>query len=95
MEKIYRVNIIYSVLLISAGIFGLLARYSEQGDWQYTSLIPTAFGLILLPMTNGIKKHNRTLSHLVLLLTLLMAVIVSVMLIINLNSGIGINRKMV
>ncbi len=95
MEKIYRVNIIYSILLVAVGVFGLSARYLDQGDWQFTSLIPSAFGATMLAMTNGMKNHNRIVSHIVVLLTLILAVMVTVMLVINLNAGTGISRKII
>lgn len=93
MEKLYRVNLIYSVLVIAAGIFGLLARYFEQGDWKFTALIPAIFGVVLLSMTGGMRKHNRIVAHLVVVLTLLLAVMVTVMMSLNLGDGGGIDRK--
>ena len=93
MEKIYRVNLIYSIIIIAAGIFGLLARYFEQGDWKFTALIPAVFGLVLLFMTGGMKRQNRIVSHLVVVRTLVLAIMVTVMMILNLGEGSGIDRK--
>ena len=95
MEKIYRVNIIYALLLIAAGLVGFFGRYLDRGDWQYTSLIPAAFGVVLLTMSGGMKQHNRIVSHLVVSLTFILAVMVAVMLIINLGNGMGVTRKVV
>ena len=93
MEKIYRINIVYSLVLISTGIFGFLSRYINQGDWQFTSLIPVAFGLVMIALTGGIKRHNRSISHLAVALTFILTVMVAVMLFINLADGTGMNRK--
>lgn len=95
MDKLYRVNVLYSILIIVVGITGLFARYLEQGDWQFTSLIPAGFGVILLMLTPGMKNHNRIAAHLVVLLTFLLTVMVAVMLIKNLNGGSGLSRKVV
>lgn len=94
MEKIYRVNLIYSLLLIIAGFYGFVAHYMDTGEWPVTALIPVLFGGILLPMTGSIRKSNRIIAHIAVVLTLLMGVMVTVMLIINLNSGTPFTRKM-
>lgn len=95
MDKIYRVTLIYSILIIITGITGLMARYFEQGDWQFTSLIPAGFGIILLLMVPGMKKHNRMIAHLVVLLTFFLSIMVLVMLVKNLGEGSGLNRKVI
>lgn len=93
MDKLYRVNLIYSIVIIAAGIFGILTRYYEQGDWKFTALIPAAFGLILISMTGGIRKHKRSISHLVVVLTFILAIMVTVMMTLNLGRGGGTDRK--
>lgn len=95
MNKLYIINIYFSVLLIILGIYGLVARYLEMGDWQFTSLIPAVFGLILISMTGGMKRHNRIVSHIVVGLTFLLSLMVSVMLIRNLVADAEIDRKLI
>lgn len=94
MEKIHRINLTYSLLLIVSGLFGFTAHYVETGVWAFTALIPVLFGGILLPMTGGIRKNNRIIAHVVVVLTLVMGVMATVMLINNLNAGNAFNRKM-
>jgi len=79
MEKPHQVNLIYSIILITAGIAGFVLRYLEAKDFQYTSLIPAAFGVILLSMTNGIKIQNKIVSHLAVILTVILGVMTLVM----------------
>ena len=48
-----------------------------MGIWGYidvssvTALIPTFFGIALILCTNGLKKENKMISHIAVLLTLL------------------------
>ena len=48
-----------------------------MGIWGYidvssvTALIPTFFGVALILCTNGLKKENKMISHIAVLLTLL------------------------
>ncbi|MEO1054056.1 MAG: hypothetical protein AAFX87_25690 [Bacteroidota bacterium] len=79
----HQVNRALSFIYILAGLIGFLARYIEQGDFQYTALIPAIFGLILLPMTKGIRQENKVIAHVAVLVTLLVAVMVSSMLFKN------------
>ncbi|MFA8435986.1 MAG: hypothetical protein ACEPOZ_15820 [Marinifilaceae bacterium] len=80
MKVPYKINAWYSVLLILLGIFGLLARYIDVGDWQFTAIIPSAFGIILLFCTTGIKKENAIIGHVAALLTTLLILMSVVML---------------
>jgi uncharacterized membrane protein len=80
MKVPYKINAWYSVLLILLGIFGLLARYIDVGDWQFTAIIPSAFGIILLSCTTGIKKENAIIGHVAALLTTLLILMSVVML---------------
>ena len=93
MTQPHLVNRNYSILLIGLGLIGLLARYFDQGDWQFTALIPAVFGLILLPMSNGIKNENKAIAHVVVLITLLVGVMMVVM--ITRASPFELTRKMI
>ena len=79
MKKPHQVNLIYAIILITAGIAGFVLRYLEAKDFQYTSLIPAAFGVILLSLTNGIKIQNKIVSHLAVILTVILGVMTLVM----------------
>ncbi|MFA8300851.1 MAG: hypothetical protein ACEPOV_11860 [Hyphomicrobiales bacterium] len=58
MTQLYRVNYVFARLLIIIGGFGFLARYIEYGDFQFTALIPTLFGLVLTLFSNGLLQDN-------------------------------------
>jgi hypothetical protein len=79
MHTPHKVNNIYAILLIILGLFGFLARYYEIGDYQVTSLIPAFFGIILLPMSKGIKNENTVIAHLAVVLTLILGVMITFM----------------
>lgn len=93
MKHPHIVNLYFSLLLITLGLYGLFARYFEMGDWQITSLIPAFFGLILLTMTSGIKKENTIISHIAVVLTIVMAGMVSYLFISKLGSDFNGSRK--
>ena len=59
------INIINSISLIAMGIWGYIDVSSV------TALIPTFFGVALILCTNGLKKENKMISHIAVLLTLL------------------------
>ena len=61
----YKANLINSISLIVLGVWG----YVEVSS--ITALIPTAFGAILLACSSGIKKQNKIIAHVAVLLTLL------------------------
>ena len=73
MHTPHKVNYYYALLLIFMGTFGLFSRYSVEGDWQITSLIPAFFGIVLLPLTKGIKNENRVIAHIAVVFTMLLA----------------------
>jgi len=80
MKNTYQINKIYSIILFIAGLIGFTARYFEVGDWQFTALIPTFFGLILYFCTAGIRKENAAIGHVAALVTSLLIVMSVVML---------------
>ena len=59
------INIINSISLIAMGIWGYIDVSSV------TALIPTFCGAALILWTNGLKKENKMISHIAVLLTLL------------------------
>jgi hypothetical protein len=93
MNKPHIVNLIYSIFLISTGITGFILRYLEAGDFQYTSLIPSLFGIVLLLLTRGISRQNKIISHIAVFLTLILAVLTLVMFIKNAGNGFMETRK--
>jgi hypothetical protein len=93
MKNPHIVNLIYSFFLIVLGIAGFLLRYLDVGDFQYTALIPAAFGIVLLPLGNGIKRQHKVISHVAVLLTFFLAIFALVMVIINAGDGFLLSRR--
>lgn len=94
MKRPYIVNLYYSLFLIFIGLLSFAFRYIEAGDFQFTALIPAVFGFVLIMMTGAVKKEDPIASHAIVGLTFILAVIVSVMFIINLTDGNIFTRKM-
>ena len=61
-------NLINSISLIALGLWGYLDAQSP------TALIPVFFGVILFLCNKGLKKENKTIAHIVVLLTLVILV---------------------
>ena len=61
-------NIINSVCLIVMGLWGYFEVSSP------TALIPVGFGTILILCTQGVKKQNKVIAHVAVLLTLVILV---------------------
>ena len=66
--KTYQANFLNSIVLIIIGLWGYFEVVSP------TALIPVFFGLVLLLCNGGVKKENKVIAHIVVLLTLLLLV---------------------
>ncbi|MDE0918133.1 MAG: hypothetical protein OSA04_07465 [Flavobacteriales bacterium] len=69
--KIAFYNTLNSIVLIALGLWGYIDYTDVQSP---TALIPVGFGIILLLCANGLKKENKIISHVAVLLTLLILV---------------------
>ena len=66
--KTYQANLLNSIVLIVLGLWGYFEVVSS------TALIPVFFGIVLLLCNGGVKKENKVIAHIVVLLTLLLLV---------------------
>ena len=66
--KTYQANLLNSIVLIVLGLWGYFEVVSP------TALIPVFFGIVLLLCNGGVKKENKVIAHIVVLLTLLLLV---------------------
>ena len=64
------VRLIHAVALIGLGGYGYLSSDTPS----VTALIPVVFGVLLLAMNNGVKKENKVIAHIAVLLTLLIII---------------------
>tara|TARA_B100000700_G_C14984834_1_gene828272 strand:+ start:1315 stop:1674 length:360 start_codon:yes stop_codon:yes gene_type:complete len=67
----YKANLINSITLIIFGLWGAYP-YLLSTDGSPTSLIPCFFGITLLALSSGLKKENKIIAHIIVLLTLLL-----------------------
>lgn len=63
--KPYQFSLINSISLIVLGGYGYLTSSSPS----ITALIPVIFGIAILSMNPGIKKDNKIIAHIAVLLT--------------------------
>jgi len=69
--KTYQANLLNSITLIIMCSWAYLTYDSVDGKSQnLTALIPLVLGVILLLCNNGIKKENKTIAHIAVLVTL-------------------------
>ena len=68
--KAHNVSLVNSVILIAMSAWGYLASEAPS----ITALIPLFFGVILLLCYQGVKKQNKVIAHVAVLLTLVVLV---------------------
>tara|TARA_Y100000385_G_scaffold198271_1_gene205262 strand:+ start:359 stop:703 length:345 start_codon:yes stop_codon:yes gene_type:complete len=61
-------NLLNSICLIGMGLWGYFELSAP------TAFIPVGFGVVLLACQNGVKKENKVVAHIAVLLTLLILV---------------------
>ena len=87
--KPHKISFVNAITLISFGLWGYV-----DVDYSETALIPVIFGVIILILNPGLKKENKTVAHIVVLLTFLILVGLVKPLMSTLESGsvMGITR---
>jgi hypothetical protein len=90
--KPYIANLLNAAVLIGMGLWGYFSN--EPADRSMTALIAPAFGVIFLLCTPLLKKENKAVAHIVVLLTLLIIIALIKPLTSNLsaNDTMGIVR---
>ena len=68
--KVHTASLINSLILITMGLWG----YFESDSRPITALIPVIIGIILVAINNGIKKENKIIAHIAILLTLIITI---------------------
>lgn len=68
--KAHTASLINSIILISFGLWG----YFGSDTPSFTALIPVIIGFLLLLSYNGVKKENKIIAHIAVLLTLVIIV---------------------
>ncbi len=66
----------YSVSLINAAILIVLAAwgYLSSDTPSITALIPATIGVLLILCNNGVKKENKVIAHIAVMLTLVILI---------------------
>tara|TARA_B100001287_G_scaffold276851_1_gene290084 strand:- start:17592 stop:17966 length:375 start_codon:yes stop_codon:yes gene_type:complete len=70
--KTYQANLINALTLIVMSLWSYLAYVptADKPDPSITALIPLFLGVILLLCNGGVKKENKTIAHIAVLVTL-------------------------
>ncbi len=69
--KPYIANLLNAIVLIAVSLWGYFS-VPEGQEASFTALIPAAFGLVFLLCTPMMKKDNKVVAHIVVLLTFLL-----------------------
>ena len=89
----YKANLLNGIVLLIVGILGYFSITSNaNGEFSPTVFIAPAFGLIFLLLTPGMKKENKVVSHLIVLLTFLLGAMLLIMFIKRLSTGSSITE---
>ena len=84
----YKANLLNGLVLLIVGILGYLEiSNSATNDFSPTVFIAPAFGILFLLLTPGLKKENKIVAHLVVLLTFLLGTMLLIMFIKRLSTG--------
>ena len=67
-------NLLNAIVLIAAGLYGYFGIAASDGTHSLTALIPAAFGILFLAMQKGVANHNKIISHVIVVLTLVLLV---------------------
>lgn len=83
-------NVINAFVLIGMSSWGYLVSPTPS----ITSMIPAAIGVFLLLCHKGVKKENKTISHIAVVLTLLifLALIMPLLAVVKKENTLGIVR---
>lgn len=94
--KAYKANLINSLTLIIFGLWGATSYFQGTTE-SWTPLIPVIFGLILLICSNGLKKENKIIAHIAVLLTFLVFIGLFKPLLGQINKGdtVGVLRVII
>jgi hypothetical protein len=68
-------NLLNAIVLIVAGLYGYFVILTPEGTRAPTALIPAVFGLLFLIFQKAVANHNKIISHVVVLLTLVLLII--------------------
>ena len=68
--KAYKVSLINAILLIVLPLWGYLSSETPS----LTALIPAFIGVVLVGLNFGVKKENKVIAHIAVLLTLLILI---------------------
>lgn len=95
--KAHTASLINALILIGFGLWALLEPKSAGETASKTALIPVGFGAVILALYPGVKKENKIVAHIAVVLTLLILVgLVKPLLgALDRNDGLAIMRVVV
>ncbi len=89
----YKANLLNGIVLLIVGVLGYFSITSNSNtEFSPTVFIAPAFGLLFLLLTPGMKKENKVVSHLIVLLTFLLGAMLMIMFIKRLSTGSSITE---
>tara|TARA_B100001173_G_scaffold82281_1_gene70301 strand:- start:50 stop:394 length:345 start_codon:yes stop_codon:yes gene_type:complete len=87
--KPHKISFVNAITLISFGLWGYI-----DVDYSPTALIPVIFGIIILILNPGLKRENKVVAHIVVLLTFLIlgGLVKPLMSTLEIGNTMGITR---
>ncbi|MEM7160819.1 MAG: hypothetical protein AAF487_00130 [Bacteroidota bacterium] len=68
--KAHVASLINAIAMIALGLWGYFGSETPSP----TAFIPVGFGIVLLALNNGVKKENKVIAHIAVLLTLIIVI---------------------
>ena len=62
----------YFATLLNGIVLIVMSVWAYTGSSSFTALIPAIFGVLFLAMAPGVKKHNKAIAHIVVVLAVLL-----------------------
>ena len=95
--KAHTASLINAVILIGFGLWAFLEPKGTGEAASKTALIPVVFGVVILALYPGVKKENKIVAHIAVLLTLLIlgGLVKPLLGALDRNDGLAITRVVV
>lgn len=64
----------YAATLLNGVVLIVMSVWAYTGSSSFTALIPAIFGVLFLAMAPGVKKNNKVVAHVVVVLAVLLII---------------------
>jgi hypothetical protein len=93
MDNLKILNILYAFILIILGLVLFVGQYFVIEKWEWSTLLPSIGGALLLLLNRGIVGKNRLVIQLAVVITLMVGILAGYMLLKGLSTGILLSQS--